>query len=129
MSDIELQAAFITTPNTGEVIVKAISATSITVDLVTELTAINPKLATALEGGRFVSIVSDGADMYYKFGSAGGTADRTAVTGNNRTFYAAAGTEKPYVVRKGFTFLDVQGSGAGYVRIYISSVAPHEQSV
>lgn len=124
-SEIEQQAAYITAPHMGSVSVTAISAVSARVNL-----AAAAELGTKVEAGRYICIVSDGADIYYFFNNAdAGTADRTATgagTVANRTFYAPAGVEKSHVLRAGYTWLVVQGSGAGYVRAYISSVPPHE---
>lgn len=121
MSEIELQAAYISAPHRDAIFVRPLTVVSQVFDLVAEL---GPKV----DAGRYISIVGETGDIYYHLNNVAGAVDKLATAGPTRCWYAPAGVEKHHVLRAGYTFLAVQGSAAGFVRAYISSINPHENT-
>lgn len=125
-AEIEQQAAMIIAPHISAISVTAITTSSARVDL-SAVTELGP----GVNDGRFVTIQATGADAYFFFNNSNaGTADSTMTSGGatpaNRTFCVPAGSSKDFVLRAGYTWLVVVGSASGFVRAYLSSIAPHQ---
>lgn len=75
--------------------------------------------------GRVITLRADGAKVWYRWGSATGTADQTAVAGSaNQTSVLADGERSDESPPKGCcAWLMIKGSAAGYIRLHASSMS------
>lgn len=127
MSGIQEQAAHILAPQATKIAAIAVTSTSAG----TDLSATN-QLGTAINKGRYVTFMADGADIYVAFGATDPAAiDQANTTAGNaaRCWLLKDGQPQDFCLN-GLTFVEaktVSGSTAT-LRAYVSSRLEHAES-
>jgi len=114
-SGVEIEAANVAAPHIGQIAVIAVTTSSGRTNL-----AASGQL-NGEESKSFITLVADGGKVWFFMNNAdAGTADETAVSGNDRVMMIPDGGRMDFRLRDGFTWIVHKGSATCKLRVYRS---------